>query len=454
MAGKQKRRPARRLKLSQANISGFTYEGKALANGGMSRDFRWDTEIPGLAARIYPSGKKVFVFSYRANGRKRLMRIGRCSTMTIAMARERAKKLDVAVSDDKDPLEDRQRKRTAGKFRDLVDSYIEGQKAGKAKTWKKTKKQLDNHIPSGWWGRPAGSIYASDITALHARVGKTAPYMANRIIETLCAMYRHAPRWGFDVSKNPAEDVKKFHEVKRKRFVTEEEFPALALAIDMEPNIYIRAALWLYLLTGARKSELLQARWGQVDFERRILNLPETKSGEAQAISLSKPAIAILQATPREEGNPHIFPGQKTGKHLVNIGKSWTRIRKVATVRRWTEHTDQLVSGLIERLTLVLKREPTYEECLAAAQKEDGLDLPVGLVDARLHDLRRTVGSWLSRDNVDLNQIKEALRHASISTTLTYARLGEDPAREAMESHGERIMEVAGNVRPVNGGGI
>ena len=60
----------------------------------------------------------------------------------------------------------------------------------------------------------------------------------------------------------------------------------------------------------------------------------------------------------------------------------------------------------------------------------------------------------LTKDSVDLNQIKEALRHASISTTLTYARLGEDPGRDAMESHGERIMEVAGNVRPVNGGGV
>ncbi len=152
---------------------------------------------------------------------------------------------------------------------------------------------------------------------------------------------------------------------------------------------------------------MLGARWDQVDWERRILNLPETKSGEAQTISLNKPAIAILQAIPETEGNPHIFPGRKEGHHLVNITRAWHRIRKAAKI-------------------------------------EDG----------RIHDLRRTVGSWLSRDSVDLNQIKEALRHASISTTLTYARLGADPARKAMERHGERIMKVAGNVRPVNGDGV
>ncbi len=394
-------------KLKQGDLRQFGYEGKATAKGGWGRDFRWDTEVPGFGVRIYPSGEKAFVFSYRINGRKRLMRIGRCNTMTLTQARDRAKKHDVAVSDGNDPLEDRQRKRTAGTFRELASKYIEDQEAHKRKTWAKTKKQLDQHIPSGWWGRTAGSISASEITTLHSRIGKTTPYMANRVLQTLSAMFRRARRWGFDVSENPAKGIERFREVKRKRFVTEQEFPALAQAIDAEPNVYIRAALWLYLLSGARKNELLGARWSQVDWEQRILNLPETKSGEAQTISLNKPAIAILQAIPETEGNPHIFPGRKEGHPLSNISKAWHKIRKAAKIE-----------------------------------------------DVRIHDLRRTVGSWLSRDSVDLNQIKEALRHTSISTTLTYARLGADPARNAMERHGERIMKVAGSVRPVNGDGV
>ena len=210
-----------------------------------------------------------------------------------------------------------------------------------------------------------------------------------------------------DKDKNPAEGINKFDEKKRDVFVAEEELPALALAIDAEPNIYVRAVLWLYLLSGARKSELLKARWDQINWSRRQLKLPITKSGEAQTVALSQPAIAILQATPETEDNPHIFPSRLKGRHLVNIDKAWGRIRKAA-----------------------------------------------GLEDVRIHDLRRTLGSWLSQDSVDLNQIKEALRHASISTTLTYARLGADPARAAMESHGEKVMQIAGKARPVSGGSI
>ncbi len=72
-----------------------------------------------------------------------------------------------------------------------------------------------------------------------------------------------------------------------------------------------------------------------------------------------------------------------------------------------------------------------------------------GIEDVRLHDLRRTVGSWMTQDGVDLNKIKDALRHADISTTLVYALLGQDAAREPMEDHGRRILEAAGRRGPL-----
>jgi integrase len=134
-----------------------------------------------------------------------------------------------------------------------------------------------------------------------------------------------------------------------------------------------------------------------VDWDQRLIKLSDTKSGEEQFATISAPAIVLLQAIPRQHMNPYILPGAKKGQHLVNISKPWGRVRKSA-----------------------------------------------GAEDVRLHDLRRTVGSWMSQAKVDLNTIKEALRHASISTTLTYARLGADPAREAMEEHGKRVLAIAG----------
>ena len=59
----------------------------------------------------------------------------------------------------------------------------------------------------------------------------------------------------------------------------------------------------------------------------------------------------------------------------------------------------------------------------------------------------------MSEAGIDLNTIKSALRHRKISTTLIYSRLSADPARAAMEQHGQRIMEVAGRQRLVEGVG-
>ena len=75
--------------------------------------------------------------------------------------------------------------------------------------------------------------------------------------------------------------------------------------------------------------------------------------------------------------------------------------------------------------------------------------MEAGLESLRIHDLRRTTGSWLSQEGTDLNVVKHALRHGNIATTLRYSRLGEDAAREAIEQHGKRVLEIAGKRRPV-----
>ena len=96
----------------------------------------------------------------------------------------------------------------------------------------------------------------------------------------------------------------------------------VAVAIDTEANVYVRAAMWLYLLTGVRKTELLQAERADIDWNAAQLHLPDTKSGEEQFVALSAPALAILQAVPAMEGNPYLLPGAKKGRHLVNIDKA------------------------------------------------------------------------------------------------------------------------------------
>ena len=64
--------------------------------------------------------------------------------------------------------------------------------------------------------------------------------------------------------------------------------------------------------------------------------------------------------------------------------------------------------------------------------------------DVRLHDLRRTVGSMLAQSGTSLLIIQKALGHSTPAATQVYARLGQDPVREALDQHGKRLMVAVG----------
>ena len=277
--------------------------------------------------------------------------------------------------------------------------YLERHAKVHKKSWKDDQRRIERYILPMWGNHKAINIRSADVAALHGKIGQQHPYEANRVVELISKMFSLARRWGFiaDNATNPASDIDQFKEQKRDRWVKPEELPRLIEAIDEESNLYARAALWLYLLTGVRKSELLKARWEDVDFDQRELRLPDTKAGRTHYVPLSDAALSVLRKLPRVDGNRHVLPGQVHGQHMVNISKPWLRVRKAA-----------------------------------------------GIEDVRLHDLRRTVGSWLAQAGNSLHLIGRVLNHTSPVTTSVYARFGQDQVRQALEDHGKRILGVAG----------
>ena len=429
------------MKLTKRAIDAMSYEGD-----GISRDVRWDSEIPGFGVRVYPSGEKSFVLSYRVGGRKRLMVIKDQRILTVDEARARARK-HLANLDEVDPLESRRRLAQGKTVKELCDAYLERYAIPRKQSWKADERRINSHIIPPWGNLKAAGILGADVAALHSSIGQQRPYEANRTVELISKMFELARIWGFvpDNHLNPARDIEHFKEQKRDRWVTPEELPKLAEAIDEESNRYARCALWLYLLTGARKSELLTAKWVDVDWTREELRLPKTKAGRVHYIPLSGPALALLQDIPRIKNNPYIFPGLKPGSHLVNIDKPWRRVRDRATVKLWANHSGD-VAALVAELTQTLGREPTRQEVEQEAKKVKQaaiIELPKGIKDVRLHDLRRTVGSWLAQSGNTLHLIGRVLNHSNQSTTAIYARFGQDQVRQALESHADRLLGVA-----------
>ena len=156
-------RPA--INLTSRAITSFEYQG--------GWDVRWDDAIPGLGVRIFPSGKKSYLLRYRAKGRRRYMTLGRVGAdITLAQARDRARKHRVEVRDGGDPLETRRAAARGKTFGDLLMTYLERHvEAQQLKTGAATKRRLERNIPASWKARNADSIAGWEIEALHQRIG-------------------------------------------------------------------------------------------------------------------------------------------------------------------------------------------------------------------------------------------------------------------------------------------
>lgn len=362
--------------------------------------------IPGFGVRVFKTGVKSFVVWYRTTtGRKRLHTIGRfgeAGGMTLDTARKTAADTRSKVRTGTDPVEEKRSARAGETLKEFADVFMRDHRlknGQRKKSAAEDRWRLDKHILPKLGSRKLTEITRTNLRRFHFELGERSNAEANRAVALLSVMYRRASEWGYlpEDYPNPARGIQKYTIPSRDRFVTPEEMPALVDSIRQEENVYLRAAVWIYLLSGMRKSELLKLKWGAVDLTRAEIRLEDTKSGRSHIVPLSAPALAVLKDLPRQLTNAYVLPGRLQGKPMVNINKAWGRIRRRAE-----------------------------------------------LEDVRLHDLRRTVGSWMAQDGASLHLIGSVLGHSNAATTAIYARLGEDPARKALERHGERMQQFLG----------
>ncbi len=380
-------------RLNVSNCKAAKYEGD-----GKSRWVMWDDELRGFGLRVYPSGRKAFVLSYRFAGRKRLYTMGNFGLWTPDAARKEARRLLVLVEQGKDPKDFRdQASLKKATFADLAQEYTE-RHIPKKRSGAEDLRRLERLVPSSWNSRELESFSRVEITRVHDSVGTDqGPYAANRLLAMLRAMFNLAVEWGLlpEGHPNPCRKVKMSPERQRERFVTPEELPRIWGSIGQERNPYWRAFFTLNLLLGARRGELLSMRWEDIDFEAKTWRIPETKAGGQHILPLPGAAVEILQSLPSLEGNPYVFPSHGKTGHLVEPKTAWSRICERA-----------------------------------------------GVTGVRIHDLRRTVGSWLAAQGESLPMIGKVLNHSQPSTTAIYARLHLDPVRAAMERNAEHMLAI------------
>jgi integrase len=362
-----------------------------------------DGEIAGFGARVTAAGFRSYVLRYTTRaGRERVYTIGSADVWRCADARMRARELRREIDDGGDPLGAIEAERAAPTITDLIERFREEHLPKKRPgTVKDYECLIRLHVvPHFGQHTKVGDVTFADIDRLHHKITVAgSPYQANRCITVLSKMFALAVRWDMRAD-NPCKHVERNREHHRRRYLSGDELVRLIKALGEHPNRDIADAIRLLLLTGARKGEVLSARWADIDLTQGIWSKPpnSTKQREHHEVPLSAPALQLLANIHRRQ-HPRaefVFPSDGARGHLVELKSGWREITKAA-----------------------------------------------GITGLRVHDLRHSYASQLVSGGATLPLIGALLGHALPSTTARYAHLMRDPLKEATERV-DAVYEAAG----------
>ena len=360
------------------------------------RHYFYDTKIKGLELMVTDQGTKSFKVYRKFNGKPVRVTLGKYPEMTIENARKEAQRVIADMISGKNPNEEKKNIRNEITFGEVFEIFMERHSKVMKKTWKADEGEIKRFL-STWFNKKLSTISKQEIQLTHEKIKKeNGLYQANRMLARIHIIYNKAIEWGWN-GTNPASSIKKFKEKSRDRFLHPDELPRFFESLKTEPNSTIKDYIYVSLFTGARKSNVLSMKWEDINFERCEWLIPETKNGESLRVHLTEKVIDILKNRLQSSPNSKwVFESiGKTG-HLVEPKSGWKRILQRA-----------------------------------------------GIKDLRLHDLRRTLGSWQAATGANSYIIGRSLGHKNQQSTAIYARLSIDPIKESVEKAAQAMLKHA-----------
>ncbi|MGU7772317.1 tyrosine-type recombinase/integrase [Burkholderia sp. MR1-5-21] len=398
--GKKERADKEPLNFTKAAIEALPVPAK-----GAPWKYYYDTKVSGLAIGVGPSGIKTFILYRKVNRKPERIKIGRYPDLTVDKARAMAVTLISDIAGGANPAELKRARRAEMTFGDLFDQYHKNHSVPHKKTADEDKQKFDKYLSNNKDGinlasRRLSEITKAEVAQLFAKISKSHRVTANRVLALVSSIFGKAIEWGIWNQINPCQGIRKHSEVSRDRFLQPDELPKFFEQVLAYPNTTVRDYILISLLTAARRSNVLAMNWNDVNLERGEWRIRETKNGTPQSVPLVPDAIVILEARKNSTAcsdSEFVFPGAGESGHLVEPKKAWKIILDKA-----------------------------------------------GIADLRLHDLRRTMGSWQAGTGANLSVIGRSLNHKSTQTTAIYARLWLEPVRNSMETAASAMFAAAG----------
>ena len=338
----------------------------------------------GLLLEVRISGGKTYYLRYTDfRGKFRSFRIGNALDISLADARFLAEKFRHNMAMGVDPYEDKLERKNAPLFSEFIKERFLPHIMSYKKSWKTDVSLLNNHILPAFGAMHFDEFRREHVQNLHSGMKRKSAKEStcNRLLILVKFIFSQALKWEVSgLRVNPAKDVSFFKANNHKeRYLTGDETRRLFNALNESDNPMLRSIVSMLVLTGARKREVLDASWDEIDIERRLWRISMSKSGRARHVPLSDGVLALLQSLPKTRGCNYLFANPDTLKPYQNIFRTWHRARTAA-----------------------------------------------GIADVRIHDLRHNFASLLVNNGRSLYEVQQILGHAQVRTTQRYAHLANE----------------------------
>jgi integrase len=328
-----------------------------------------------------------------------MYRLGDATVLTLSQARKKCRAELNNIAMGQDPGANKATLRLVPTFAQFIeDQYLPHVRSYK-KSWETDVSLLKNHLLPRFGTRYLDEISRQDIVKMHSdrRASGAAPGSANRLLIMMRYIFNLALRWEVPgIKGNPTKNVPLMAEHnKKERYLSEDEARRLYEAVCESENTMLQYIVPMLILTGARKREVLDAKWEDFDFDRRLWRIPTTKLGRPRHVPLSDGVLNLLSAMERK--GDWVFANPKTNKPFVSIFCAWNTARA-----------------------------------------------KVGLADVRVHDLRHSFASLLINSGRSLYEVQKLLGHTQIKTTQRYAHLSPETLLAASNAATKAVGSIMG----------
>ena len=349
----------------------------------------WDSRVPGLGVRVRSSGGRSYVLLQETEGRSKRVSLGPVSTKSISDVRRECHMRQASAGPDKTFR--------APRAIPSLTAFVESEwkeacfDRYKPSTKKGVRSLLARQLLPEFGSKPLDRITPTQVAGWFDAFSKTAPGNANHALDLLRQIMNFAIACRY-IGTNPAHGLKKNRRPALTRFLSREEISRLHRVLDKQTGKSNRQQadiIRLLLLTGCRRSEIVQLHWSEVQDDKLVL--VDSKTGP-RTVPLNTQSRLILDRQPRT-GSPFVFPSPSDPARPRSPDLAlWYRVRREANI-----------------------------------------------ADCRLHDLRHTLASHAVMNGVPVPVVSRMLGHSNVRMTLRYAHLGDREIEAVAERVGQSI---------------